>query len=201
MPLSSNSLFHFTSKGRDVLQSIIRTGFRPSYVEEINVARLMTLGPPSIAHSSFVESQIPFEFYFNIPVVSFCDIPLSAVNSHAIKYSNPAVDNQSREVFAIGLTKNWGIRNNIHPISYYVSGGKLTQSLQKSVVSTDVPKQQLAEGETHIPPDVYCPPVEMGTGHMIRDNKGWQYPIQTLFAKPIGQVYNYHRELFRTLHR
>jgi hypothetical protein len=43
-----------------------------------------------------------------IPLVSFCDIPLSQIKNHAKLYGS----------YAIGLSKEWGLRQGITPVSY-----------------------------------------------------------------------------------
>jgi len=59
MAVSSNSLFHYT-KSIESLSNILAYGFFPSYCKE------------SIYTKDFERS-------FAIPIVSFCDIPLSQV--------------------------------------------------------------------------------------------------------------------------
>ena len=87
MTISSNTLFHFTKRKEDLL-SILKNGFWPQYCKEQSII-------------------IPSITYF-IPMVCFCDIPLSHIGRHMQKYGN----------FGIGLTKNWGAAHRLSPITY-----------------------------------------------------------------------------------
>jgi len=88
MTLSSNSLFHFT-RTIDNLKSILENGFSISYCKEIF----------HLADHTFTAG---------IPMVSFCDIPLKLTDNHTHKYGK----------FGIGLTKEWGTKNYLNPVSY-----------------------------------------------------------------------------------
>lgn len=46
---------------------------------------------------------------YAIPMVCFCDIPLSQIGTHADHYGE----------YAIGLTKQWGQENGVSPVLYY----------------------------------------------------------------------------------
>lgn len=85
--LSANSLFHFT-KNIDNLISILKTNFRPSYCsEKINFANRNR---------------------WQVPMVCFCDIPLSQIEEHISWYGK----------YAIGMTKEWAVKNNVNPVLY-----------------------------------------------------------------------------------
>ncbi len=88
MNLHSNSLFHFTKK--EHLINILSNNFIPHYCKE----RL------SISDS-------PFDYL--VPMVSFCDIPLSQVKNHIEEYGK----------YAIGLNREWVNRNKLNPVLYY----------------------------------------------------------------------------------
>lgn len=88
MNLHSNSLFHFTRK--EHLINILSNIFIPHYCKE----RL------SISDS-------PFDY--RVPMVSFCDIPLSYVQDHIVEYGK----------YAIGLNREWVNRNKLNPVLYY----------------------------------------------------------------------------------
>ena len=91
--LSANTLFHFTNTQENIT-SILTNEFYPRYsLEDLKPV----LGPgKEIA----------------IPMVCFCDIPLSQINNQTERYGK----------YAIGLSKKWGIRNKINPIIYTYSG-------------------------------------------------------------------------------
>lgn len=87
--LSANTLFHFTSK-TDNLFKIINEGFKPNYCLETW---------PGMENQ---RNEIAF------PMVCFCDIPLSSITEHASKYGK----------YALGVSKDWGVKNAITPIIY-----------------------------------------------------------------------------------
>jgi hypothetical protein len=89
--LSANSLFHFTPE-LGYLKSIITNGISPRYcLEDISSFT-------SINHLDEIAQ----------PMACFCDIPLSSIHHHILKYGN----------YGIGLSKSWGIENNITPVQY-----------------------------------------------------------------------------------
>lgn len=99
--LSSNTLFHFTNK-LEVLEDILINGFNP----RISVETLLV-----------AEKELHMAF----PMKCFCDIPLSQTNMHMNIYG----------YYAIGLHKDWGIRNNISPLIYYCQNSPTFDSIIK----------------------------------------------------------------------
>jgi len=89
MQISANTLFHFT-KDYDTLISILKTKFYPRLCLEPDVASPEK--EPSWA----------------IPMVCFCDIPLSNITKHTEIYGN----------YAIGITKDWAMKQGVTPILY-----------------------------------------------------------------------------------
>lgn len=82
--LSADTLFHFTDRLENII-SILENGFYPRYcMEQIN------------------EKEIA------IPIVCFCDIPLSQIKNHINNYGK----------YGIGLKKEWGIENGLNPVFY-----------------------------------------------------------------------------------
>jgi len=65
MPLSSNSIIHFTNSS-DNLKGILQNNFKIKYCSEL--------------------IEIVDSFHYAAPMVSFCDIPLSEVKNHIGKY-------------------------------------------------------------------------------------------------------------------
>src|SRR5262245_47731955 len=86
--LSSATLFHFT-RSLEALKKILSGGFKPFYSSE--------------DLRMFGVTECP-----GIPMVSFCDIPLSQAKKHVGDYGR----------YAIGLGKNWGMTKNISPVHY-----------------------------------------------------------------------------------
>lgn len=88
MVLSTNTLFHFTNS-IDVLK-ILEEGFWPQYSKETG---WKGKGKPQFA----------------IPMVSFCNIPLSQIEKHISYYGS----------YGIGISMDWAItEKNIQPVLY-----------------------------------------------------------------------------------
>lgn len=84
----SNNLFHFT-KNIDFLTNILSQGLYPRYCLEDT-------------------SWFGLDFHIAYPMVCFCDIPLSRINEHTEFYGS----------YGIGLSKEWGLKNNLNPVIY-----------------------------------------------------------------------------------
>ncbi len=92
MAESANTLFHFT--GKRALKSILKNGFYPKYSKEN-----LSIATPVI--SLYKESYVP--------MVCFCDLPLSRIREHINFYGE----------YGIGMRKEgWGIERGISPIIY-----------------------------------------------------------------------------------
>ncbi|ASJ38397.1 abortive infection system antitoxin AbiGi family protein [Vibrio vulnificus] len=97
----SDNLFHFT-KSIDVLESILKTGFYARYcLEDIRWL------------NSDEDDFIAF------PMVCFCDIPLSRATEHTAFYGS----------YGLGLTKDWGMRNNLNPVVYGTGSGLVRDAI------------------------------------------------------------------------
>lgn len=103
MSLSSNCIIHFTNN-KASLEGILRAGFKVGLCKE-NII----LGGNSIET--------------HIPMVSFCDIPLSKVKDHIGKYGE----------YGIGLTKEWAQRKGLNPVLYVETNSHLSESLYRSI--------------------------------------------------------------------
>jgi hypothetical protein len=102
MALSSNSLIHFTSD-KENLKGILENNFKIFNCRE------------SIVLGGLMTSWI-------IPMISFCDIPLSEVKDHINKYGN----------YGIGLTKEWAVRQGLNPVLYMAQTSMLSDSYRKA---------------------------------------------------------------------
>jgi NACalpha-BTF3-like transcription factor len=113
--LSPNSLFHFTPDYENLL-GILKNTFYPRYcLEQFDLV--------DNDHQHFVEDAIP--------MVCFCDIPLSQLMSHIDTYGN----------YGLGMTKEWGIRKGLNPVIYFSKNSNLAKKLNiltnKSVWQND----------------------------------------------------------------
>ena len=100
--ISSNSLLHFTSN-IDNLISILENDFSP----RICIEKL----------TPFTRSEVA------IPMVCFCDIPLSQIELHSKQYGS----------YGLGLTKEWGKKNGISPVMYFHSNANHISPFMKSM--------------------------------------------------------------------
>lgn len=103
--LSANTLFHFTSKLENLL-GILTNEFRPRFCLE----NYDCLAP--LPHSD------DEEYLWAVPMVCFCDLPLSQTAFHLSVYGD----------YGIGMTKSWGQRNGISPILYVYPGSSVTET-------------------------------------------------------------------------
>lgn len=100
--ISANTVFHFTGSV-DALENILRNDFYPQFCFEDFFE--------TISKVSGTEKPIP--------MVCFCDIPLSQVREHTKTYGE----------YAIGLSKEWAIRKKINPVLYTYPGSDIANKL------------------------------------------------------------------------
>ncbi|MBK8244220.1 MAG: hypothetical protein IPK88_12405 [Saprospiraceae bacterium] len=101
MPISSNTLFHFTNKKENLI-GILNNNFNIYYCIES-----LDLGGNRILD-------------YAAPMVCFCDIPLGKIKKHLVAYGN----------YGLGLTKEWGIRNQLNPVLYLEANSILSSSIK-----------------------------------------------------------------------
>ncbi|HET6556410.1 MAG TPA: abortive infection system antitoxin AbiGi family protein [Prolixibacteraceae bacterium] len=87
--ISANTLFHFTNSIENI-KNILTHTFSPRYCLE---------------HMDFPSNK---NLDLGIPMVCFCDIPLSQIKDHVNVYGE----------YAIGLSKEWAMSNGISPVLY-----------------------------------------------------------------------------------
>ena len=88
MKISSHSLFHFTSQ-IEFLEDILKNGFWPRYCREYGWG------------NKYID--------FAVPMVCFCDIPLSMIEEHTNFYGN----------YGIGVSRKWiSEHKTITPVQY-----------------------------------------------------------------------------------
>lgn len=107
MKISSNTLFHFT-RDKQNLVGILTDGFKPRYCSE---------DMRTIHYSPYKN--------FMIPMVCFCDIPLSMIDNHIMDYG----------CYGIGMSKEWGVKKGINPI-FYIMEGTLINSHINNIKNT-----------------------------------------------------------------
>lgn len=103
--LSANTLFHFT-KEIDIVGSILANGFYPRYCME------------KFDYVDYVRER-----EFPMPMVCFCDIPLSEIVEHKKQYGE----------YAIGMSKDWGKKNGVNPLIYTTEKSIPTKLLNEIV--------------------------------------------------------------------
>lgn len=111
-PINASSLLHFTNS-MDALKGILEKGFRFSYCCEkvsatINMNELHPEGANFFRPSPHKNSHIA------IPMICFCDIPLTRAKSHSNLYGD----------FIVGVDKDMAITvfgDNINPVMYRTS--------------------------------------------------------------------------------
>lgn len=104
MAVSARSLFHFT-KSAEYLVAILRNEFLPRFCLEDQTTLEVPLGFPRLEVA--------------VPMVCFCDIPLSDIGEHLSFYGQ----------YGLGLTKDWGIRQGLNPIVYLSPESQLNHYL------------------------------------------------------------------------
>jgi hypothetical protein len=98
--ITANTLFHCTDD-ISFLKSILKdNGFRPSFCID------------DYKGLFYNNSEIN---NYAIPMVCFCDIPLSQIKDHIDKYGG----------YALGLSKDWGRNNKLNPVTYLAKSPNL----------------------------------------------------------------------------
>ena len=105
--ISANALFHFTSSAQK-LASILANDFWPNYHHE----------------KIYLRADADYELF--IPMVSFCDIPLSQISQHIERYGH----------YGLGMSKEWGIRNGLNPVLYLNADSILANDLHAALKAT-----------------------------------------------------------------
>lgn len=102
MEISSATLFHFTKRYEHFFDTL-KNGFWPRYCKE-----------PSWNGKDFA-----------IPMVCFCDIPLSQIQEHVSRYGS----------YGIGVTKEFAKKHNITPVLYLNTTAELKTKYLKCELS------------------------------------------------------------------
>lgn len=107
--LTANTLFHFTGsdkeKGKNALMNILGTGFRPTYSSEF--------GEESIGGT--LKNLL-------IPMVCFCDLPLSKLDKHMNgyewNYNGKDCSTKGYGEYGLGMSKDWAKSKLLNPVTY-----------------------------------------------------------------------------------
>ena len=87
----------------DAMKGILKFGFFPHYCPEYSLEQEDIEAASASRHPMAA-----------VPMVCFCDLPLSLIRKHLKEYGN----------FGIGLEKKWGIQNGVAPVIYIHSKAK-----------------------------------------------------------------------------
>ncbi len=107
--ISANTLFHFTNSLQNLI-SILTNEFYPRY----SLEDLRMYFPEEFKARDIRERAIP--------MVCFCDIPLSQIRNYITYYGT----------YALGLSKNWGGKHGINPIMYSLPNSNSTNFIKES---------------------------------------------------------------------
>ena len=106
--ISSNTLFNFMMK-YDFLVQALENGLWPRYSIE--------------AHWNGK--------HFAIPMLCFCDIPLSHIKKHLSEYGE----------YGIGVTKEFAQKQNITPVQYIASGTTMMNKINNFIKTFEKPSE------------------------------------------------------------
>jgi hypothetical protein len=116
MPISSNAVFHFT-KTKEALKGILEGNFKIKHCKEtIRIGKEVAV--------------------VRVPMVSFCDIPLSQVKEHVGRYGG----------YGLGLKREWAVSRKLNPVLYVEPDSNLSASYRAAV--GDLFKAQGVDGRT-----------------------------------------------------
>lgn len=116
--ISANTLFHFT-KSVENLESILKNNFYPRLCYENFMGTILN-APPDI-----------IELEKAIPMVCFCDLPLSQITKHTETYGE----------YALGLSKEWAIKNKINPVLYAYPNSDFSEIIKNLLINLPPPNK------------------------------------------------------------
>lgn len=108
--ISANTLFHFTDDISNLL-GILKNNFYPRY----------SLEDYSAFYTKSMRERLSY-YNIAIPMICFCDIPLSSIRNHINIYGK----------YAVGLTKEWGENNNISPVMYALENSVSAKMIRRT---------------------------------------------------------------------
>ncbi|SFF11416.1 Putative abortive phage resistance protein AbiGi, antitoxin [Chitinophaga sp. CF118] len=165
MATSTNCILHYASKV-NYLYNILERGFYPSYCKENIIAGKATK-------------------QFAVPMVSFCDIPLSQVKDHMRKYGH----------YAIGLNIEWAKKNGLNPVQYLEKDSPLTTGVLHLLDFVHAPWNKLLNNKDFL--KFYDGPYQ-GALSVLRSIKNYTGPL-TRNGKNLGEYKFYDEREWRYL--
>ncbi|MDP4201679.1 MAG: abortive infection system antitoxin AbiGi family protein [Bacteroidota bacterium] len=127
--ISANTLFHFTKK-QYLLNILEGCAFNPRYCFEDIATKDISLNT---------------EPDLGVPMVCFCDIPLSQIKEHINTYGS----------YGIGLTKKWGMANGLSPLQYTYYNSITAKTFQEKRGLIDSLQKSITLKEMYILRDLY----------------------------------------------
>jgi len=145
--LSPDSLFHLTPYFGNLL-GILENTFYPRYCyEEFDLVDNDT--------QSYIEDAIP--------MVCFCDIPLSQLMNHINTYGK----------YGLGMAKEWGIRKGLNPVIYFSKNSHLAKRI--SVITNDLIWRDDSTAEAFKETMLYMKPYE---GTLYRGGRSFKENVR-----------------------
>lgn len=198
-PISTSSLFHFTDK-YDTLKLILQNGLRYSYSTEwfpIEVVKY---------YLEYIGENIKGRKYpyICLPLISFCDTPLTRVGQHAKRYGKYFIGIEKSYVnFSQGLHLNpmlyansYTIKSYLADISYILNIIKLIESYSKQTgIALNSVQEQLPYGRIFAP---FIDSSELSAQHLAKGNNILVKRFKELIAiyKPIQEINRNHTNYY-----
>lgn len=167
--LSANTLFHFTGTKENLI-SILQNGFYPRYCLE----------------DPFLTENLKLA----VPMVCFCDIPLSQIQNHSSAYGQ----------YALGLRKEWAEKKGVCPVLYTHTSSYLHESIQnyvrlvsqkRTIENRDAALNSLIDHLYSIM--FYMKPYkeedQNGECKRYYDEREWRYSIKISEDSPISDIF------------
>jgi hypothetical protein len=193
MPLSSDSLFHYTTGGMPAIKGILSNGFRISYCEEqlpFHYRASKDIPGYVCQISQYFQAGAPDKYYIYIPMVCFCDIPIANINTHLKRYG--VEKNGKMKAYSIGLSKSWGTTKGLNQVMYLIANSSVSREISwRFKTSNYYSNVQItdSEGNKKYKSEIFPAPKPINIENgMVSDNIGSIIPFETLFTKPIGEV-------------
>ena len=174
MPVSANTLFHFT-KSIDNLISILKYEFKPNYHIE----------------NALVGVTDTFRVIWAVPMVCFCDLPLSMVRQHIRDYGP----------YALGMSKKWGIKKGLNPVMYLCRDSDLCNALGDL---HQVTNRNLGRIEAYIKPYDHKELIPKTLPELYYDEREWRYVPKAINGDELSigpDVYTVNEKLMEASRR